>query len=375
MLSFDPIFFPVTDFPLRAHVEARATEVKMLRVKFQRRPFLDPDTAIIIRAAFLFGIVEIQAANRRLIAHTYIRFVSCLRVPAVFHIRRQIHIRIERDLDPVMQPETIVTVKHRTRNQCERADPLLLKGTLVRRKRHKHRILRHESHIMRDILIPRINIDGVRFDAIVRYLRHRMFRREVAMLDHYVIGILVICTAFALKIVRPAVPAGHLFKMSDSGLRVIVSARRLEICRRILPDKLPRDDILLRDRISIDILGLVGIHHVLDLYAPESCHLSRGLIVAHFISHDRSRMLFGNPGIRRFLILFPVFIIFGRFPCLLPIIGRPQYTVADGILHICGILWRQLWGNRCLRRFSSQRRQQKSRKKHRLFPVMIIHFS
>ena len=347
----------------------------MLRVKFQRRPFLDPDTAIIIRAAFLFGIVEIQAANRRLIAHTYIRFVSCLRVPAVFHIRRQIHIRIERDLDPVMQPETIVAVKHRTWNQCERADPLLLKGTLVRRKRHKDRILRHESHIMRDILVPRINIDGVRFDAIVRYLRHRMLRREVAMLDHYVIGILVIRTAFALKIVRSAVPAGHLFKMSDSGLRVIVSARRLEIRRRILPDKLPRDDILLRDRISIDILGLVGIHHVLDLYAPESCHLSRGIIVAHFISHDRSRMLFGNPGIRRFLILFPVFILFGRFPCLLPVIGRPQYTVADGILHMGGILWRQLWGNRCLRRFSSQRRQQKGRKKHRLFPVMIIHFS
>ena len=228
---------------------------------------------------------------------------------------------------------------------------------------------------MRDILIPRINIDGVSLNAIIRYLRHRMLRREVAMLDHYVIGILVICTAFALKIVRPAVPAGHLFKMSDSGLRVIVSARRLEIRRRILPDKFPRDDILLRDRISIDILGLVGIHHVLDLYAPESCHLSRGIIVAHFISHDRSRMLFGNPSIRRFLILFPVFILFGRFPCLLPVIGRPQYTVTDGILHMGGILWRQLWGNRCLRRFSSQRRQEKSRKKHRLFPVMIIHFS
>ena len=141
-------------------------------------------------------------------------------------------------------------------------------------------------------MIARIDINGICFNTIIRHFCNGVARGEVPIVDDHLIGISVIDAIRALVVIRPLLPAGKAFELADALFSVIFAALGLEVRLRIRPGKFSRNDILLRDHVSVEILCLVRIHHVPDIDFAECIDITGRIVIAHIVSRHIHRVLF-----------------------------------------------------------------------------------
>ena len=172
---------------------------------------------------------------------------------------------------------------------------------------------------MRFIAVAGININAVRFDAVVRHLRHGVLRGEKALLHYGFIIRAVIHAGFAFVIVFILIPSLDAVKGRDGGFAVIGAAFRGHFIARAGPFHFAGNDVLLGVAVAVDMLRLVAVLHVGDVHAAPHVHIAGHAAVGHGVGGNHHRIIRGNGGVWAFFFLsiLPVSILrrasrFGR---------------------------------------------------------------
>ena len=150
------------------------------------------------------------------------------------------------------------------------------------------------------IVISRINIDGIRFNSIVRHFSYSVFGGQETFLNHYLIFCTVINSRFAGKVINPLIPASELTEPAYSRISVVGCAVSLHIVRWCCIQDFPWNHVFLCLSIPVCIGSLVSVFLLTDIHVTKGRHLPCRISILHSVRCNVQWIFRGNtagPGI------------------------------------------------------------------------------
>ena len=181
-------------------------------------------------------------------------------------------------------------------------------------------------------MIPRINLNRVRFNPIIRDFCHRMARCHVALFHNHPVFFPVIGAVIPLEIIQSGFPAPDVVEMSYIHSCIIIRPISFYLSRRICPSDLAGSHIPFHDGIPIKILRGVCIHHMTDDDPALQIYIARSLIYMHPVGRHCHGIICRNT-----VVDFPVLVLFllllslsgsgsGRSIRLIPVSPREGFS-------------------------------------------------